>query len=192
MQCPTWRASKIDPGGIAEYFRVPIENQRDTLRLPEAIAFVDAALTEPLACVVKSLRRSGVQPGDSLYVIGLGVMGLMHVLAARARGARVFGSDFVEERRALAHRNGAIAFHPDDAAANLAEGARVVICGPGTASAMQSALAAAAPGGTVVMFTPFEPGTPLALDPQRFVFRRPAGGREATPADPTIRAPPCS
>ena len=170
VQCATWRASKIDPGGIAEYFRVPRVNVRDTLRLPDEVAFADAALTEPLACVVKSLRRGGVRPGDSLYVIGLGVMGLMHVLAGRALGAQAFGSDFIAERRALAQRHGATTFHPDDAVAVLGEGARVVVCGPGTAPAMQAAVAAAAPGGTAVMFTPFEPGTSLTLDAQRVYF----------------------
>ncbi|HKU81178.1 MAG TPA: alcohol dehydrogenase catalytic domain-containing protein, partial [Candidatus Tumulicola sp.] len=132
VQCAAWRASKIDPGGIAEFFRVPPGNQRDTLRLPDDVPFVDAALTEPLACVVKSLRRGGVQPGDALYVIGLGVMGLMHLLAGRALGARIYGSDFIAARRDIARRLGCVAFHPDDAAAMLGEGAQVVICGPGT------------------------------------------------------------
>ncbi len=170
VQCTTWRSTKIDPGGIAEYFRVAPENQRDTLRLPDDVSFADAALIEPLACVVKSLRRGGLQPGDTLYVIGLGVMGQMHVLAAGALGARVFGSDFIAARRELAARNGAIAFHPDDAPATLGGGARVVVCGPGTASAIRAALAAAEAGGTVVMFTPIEPGTPLEIDPQRLYF----------------------
>jgi L-iditol 2-dehydrogenase len=170
VQCKTWRATSIDPGGIAEYFRVAQTNLRDTLRLPDAVPFPDASLVEPLACVIKSLRRSGVAAGERLYVIGLGVMGLLHVLAARALGAEVFGSDFIAERRAVAQRNGATALHPDDARNVLGEGADVVICGPGVASAMHSAIAAAGPAGTVVMFTPFSPETPLTLDPERFYF----------------------
>lgn len=170
VQCATWRASKIDPGGIAEFFRVPAANQRDTLRLPEAVPFVDAALIEPLACVVKSLRRSGVAPGDCLCVVGLGVMGQMHLLAGRALGAQTFGSDFIAERRALAERHGATAFHPDDASAVLGAGARVVVCGPGTTAALAGALACTAAGGTLVMFTPFEPGTQIELDPEKFYF----------------------
>jgi L-iditol 2-dehydrogenase len=170
VQCPEWRKSRIDPGGIAEYFRVPQGNVRDTLRLPERVAFADAALTEPLACVVKSLRRSGVKPGDTCYVAGLGVMGLMHVLVAREIGARVFGGDFIEERRAAARRCGAVAFDPGEAAEVLGRGADVVVCGPGTPQAMRAAVAAAAPGGTVVMFTPFAPDAPLALDAERFYF----------------------
>lgn len=170
VQCATWRATKIDPGGIAEYFRVAQANLRDTLELPPELPFADASLIEPLACVVKSLRRSGVKNGDRLYVIGLGVMGLLHVLAARALGADVFGSDFIDERRSIAERNGARAFHPRDASRVLADGADIVICGPGTPAAMEAAVAAAAPAGTIVMFTPFAPEAPIRIDPEKFYF----------------------
>ena len=157
VQCSTWRATKIEPGGLAQYFRVSRENQRDTLALPANVPFRDAALVEPLACVVKSLRRSGVRPGDRCYVIGLGVMGQLHVLAAVALGAQVYGSDFVEERRTIAQANGAVAFHPDEIERVLPEGADAVICGPGSVPAMQAAVQATAGGGTIVMFTPFPP-----------------------------------
>jgi L-iditol 2-dehydrogenase len=170
VQCATWRASKIDPGGIAQYFRVARENQGDTLALPPAVGFPDASLIEPLACVVKSLRRSGLRAGDRLYVIGLGVMGLLHVLAAGALGAAVYGSDFIAGRRAIAEGNGAVTFHPDDARRVLADGADVVICGPGSSQAMHGAIAAAGPAGTVVMFTPFAPDVPITIDPERFYF----------------------
>lgn len=170
VQCATWRATKIDPGGIAEFFRVGSENLADTLALPESVPFPDASLVEPLACVVKSLRRGGVGAGDRLYVIGLGVMGQLHVLAASSLGADVFAGDFIAARRSLAQRNGARAFHPDDAGAMLPDGADVVVCGPGTAPAMRAAFAAVARGGTVVMFTPFAPETPLEADPEKFYF----------------------
>jgi L-iditol 2-dehydrogenase len=171
VQCAGWRASRIDPGAMAEYFRVPAANLRDTLVLPANVTFADGSLVEPLACVLKSLRRSGMRAGEDVYVIGLGVMGLMHVLAAQHAGARVFGSDFIAERRTNAARLGATAFHPDDVATVLPDGARVVICGPGVPKALESAVAAAAPGGTVVMFTPFEPGTPITVDSERFYFK---------------------
>jgi L-iditol 2-dehydrogenase len=98
------------------------------------------------------------------------VMGLLHVLAARSRGAEVFGSDFIESRRSLAERNGATVFHPSDAQRVLAGGADVVICGPGTADAMRHALESVAPAGTIVMFTPFLPNVPVTIDPERLYF----------------------
>lgn len=167
VQCAGWRASAIDPGGLAEYFRVPHANLRDTLKLPESVPFVDGSLVEPLACVMKSLRRGGVKAGDTVHVIGLGVMGLMHGLAAAWIGAEVRGSDVLEARRAFANSVGVAAFAPADAP----QGADVVVCGPGSPEAMRDAIALAGSGATVVMFTPFEPGVPLTLDPNDLYFR---------------------
>lgn len=167
VQCATWRKTAIDPGGLAEYFRVPVDNVADTLRLPESVSFVDGSLTEPLACVVKSIRRSGLCEGDTMYVIGLGVMGLMHALVGQSLGARVAGSDFIEERRAFAQTLGVNTVKPGEDYG----GADVVICGPGSPEALRDAFAAVAPGGTVVMFTPLEPGVPLTLDPNDLYFR---------------------
>jgi L-iditol 2-dehydrogenase len=143
------------------------------LRLPYGIAFADASLVEPLACVVKGLRRAHVRDGDTVYVIGLGMMGLMHVLALRSIGARVriVASDFIAERRAFAERYGATTIHPDEAASMLGKGADKVFCLPGTPHAMRAAFAAVSPGGTVVMFTPFEPDAAVPIDPEQFYFR---------------------
>ena len=177
VQCATWRSSKIEPGAMAEYFRVPPENLGDTLRLPSDLPAQAASLVEPLACVVKSLRRARPRPGDALYMVGLGVMGLLHVALARAHGHAVYASDFALSRRVLAEAMGARTF---DAAGEVlsslrgasdGRGAEIVICGPGNAAALDHAIAACAPGGTVVQFTPFEPGTPYVFDQSDAYFR---------------------
>jgi L-iditol 2-dehydrogenase len=186
VQCARWRATALDPGGMAEYFRVPQANRVDTLRLDDGVSFVAGSLVEPLACVVKSLRRgtgaaldgrvpSTALAGRSVYVIGLGVMGLMHVALARALGATVIGSDYVPARRTLATALGAVAFAPEQAAAELAaaggDGPDVVVCGPGSAGALEQSLDAVRRGGTVVMFTPLPDGSSFALDQNRAYFR---------------------
>lgn len=177
VQCATWRASALEPGAMAEYFRVPAINLGDTLRLPSGLDAVAGALVEPLACVVKSLRRAQPKPDDLVYVVGCGVMGLMHVALARAWGFAAVASDFVAERRALAERLGALAVDAaDDVVAALrartgGRGAEIVVCGPGTPAALQQAIDAAAPGGTVLMFTPLEPGPPFAFDQNTAYFR---------------------
>lgn len=166
VQCAGWRASRIDPGAMAQYFRVPRENVADTLRLPDGVPFEDGSLTEPLACVVKSLRRSGVHEGDTLHVVGLGVMGLMHALVAQSRGIEVSGSDLIPSRRDFAQKLGIAVFEPENA-----PHADVVICGPGTPGALAASVQLANPGGTVVIFTPFEPGAPLGVEPNELYFR---------------------
>jgi len=175
-QCATWRATSLDPGGMAEYVRVPRANLADTLVLPAGMSFIDGSLAEPLACVCKSLRRGAVSAGQSLYVIGLGVMGLMHVAVAHARGVTVFGSDFLPERRERARALGSDdVFEPADALERLraatVEGADAVICGPGTPAALGHAIDAVRPGGTVVMFTPIEPSERFIFDQCTAYFR---------------------
>ncbi len=176
VQCPRWRSTHLDPGALAEFFRVSQSNIRDTLRLPETVSFQDAALTEPLACVIKSLRRAEVRSKETVYVIGLGAMGLLHVLVARFRGARVFATDFQEERRDAARRFGAEVVDSSTGFKKLRDatdglGPDVVICGPGTPAALHAALAGVRSGGRVVMFTPLDPAHRFAFDMNDFYFR---------------------
>ncbi len=180
VHCETWRRSKLDPGGVAEYVRVPRENLvGDTLRLPEHVAFEDGSLVEPTACVVKSLRRGGLRPGDAVAIIGLGVMGLLHVRLAKAAGAApVVGIDLDADRCAAARRLGAdvvvqVPARDGEAALREATGGRladVVIVGPGVPEVVEQGLALAAPAGRVVLFTPTPPGTRSAVDTHRVYF----------------------
>src|SRR5271166_5739536 len=142
VQCATWRASKITPGGMAEYFTAPATNQRDTHKLPDEFSDADGVLIEPAACVVKSIRKSGLRPGESILIIGLGIMGMMHVRIARAIGAeKIIGADFFEQRAQRAVRLGAdigLVVSGDNLVERVREAtdgamADVVIVGPGTA-----------------------------------------------------------
>ncbi|MCS6924011.1 MAG: alcohol dehydrogenase catalytic domain-containing protein, partial [Fimbriimonadales bacterium] len=60
VHCPTWRATRLLPGGLSERFIAPAEIVRvDLLRVPDTVSDEQAAFTEPLACVIRSLRRAG-------------------------------------------------------------------------------------------------------------------------------------
>ncbi len=179
VQCATWRATKITPGGMAEYFLVSAENQRDTLRLPDDVADIDGVLVEPAACVVKSIRRSGLKPGETILVIGLGIMGMMHVKLARHHGAGlVIGADLFETRASRAKALGAdigLVVSGDDLAEQvrqITDGAMadVVIVGPGTARALTAGIAAAGKGATVVQFTATPPEEEMLLRPHHLYF----------------------
>src|SRR5690606_5023804 len=110
--CATWRSTRLDPGGFAEYARVPAPNTaRDTLHLPEHVDDVTGTFIEPVACCIRALRRQGeLAVGDAVLIVGLGAMGLVLTQLAHVFGAdHVFGSDFVPERRARASAFGAAA-----------------------------------------------------------------------------------
>ncbi|MDE2572966.1 MAG: alcohol dehydrogenase catalytic domain-containing protein [bacterium] len=166
VHCATWRRTRLVPGGISEYILVPRENLGDTLVVPADLPFAAASLVEPLACVVKSLRRGAVDAASRVLVIGLGAMGLLHVRLVAARGGYVCGVDFDGWRceRALA-LGAAAAWPPSDAAAVAERGPfEVVVAGPGSAQAWHAAIAACAPGGTVVLFTPTPDGVDISID----------------------------
>lgn len=77
-------------GAYAEFMRIPSRIvERNTYLVPDHVTYQDAALIEPLACVMKGVEESGLKPGDDVVVIGLGPIGLMFVRLAKVRGARV-------------------------------------------------------------------------------------------------------
>jgi len=181
VQCAAWRASKLVPGGMASRATVPAVNVcADVLRLPENIDDETATLIEPLATVVKSVRRSRLRAGDRVLVIGLGVMGLLHVALMLKRNAGlVLAADRVPARLACARRMGAHdAF--DVSTGDLEErvrgatdgdGADVVIVGPGTVAAMTTAAACVARGGTIVLFTPLPANEKWPMPVHDFYFK---------------------
>lgn len=179
--CTTWRRSKLTPGGLSEFAVVPAEIvDADTLTIPSEVSDEAAIFIEPLATVVKSLRRSRMRSGDRVLVIGLGVMGLLHVMLARRLGAEmIIGADRVPSRLKRAREAGAgivVDVSKEQLpeavrAATDGDGADVVIVGPGSLDAMQAGFEAAGPASTVVLFTPTEPETRWPLTVHEAYFR---------------------
>ncbi len=181
VQCETWRRTKINPGGVSEFIHVPCTNlKNDTLVLPGSVSFEDGTFVEPTACVVKSLKRSMINKGDTVLVIGLGVMGQLHVLLAREFGAdRIIAVDMVPFRLGRAVEFGAddvIDISKEDMLMRLEEltdgrMAQTVIVGPNSVAVMKKGLASVAVGGTVMFFTPAKPGEMLTIDPNELYFK---------------------
>lgn len=174
--CPTWKASALDPGGLAEFVRVPGLNlATDTLKLPASLSLEDGAFVEPTACAVQALkRRARMRRGDRVLIIGMGIMGQILALVARHYGASaVIAADLVPYRLAKARELGVDAgvdvtretLVESVAAATGGDLADVVVVGPGTITAMEAGLSAVGVGGTVLLFTPAEPGRTLTVDP---------------------------
>jgi L-iditol 2-dehydrogenase len=181
VQCETWKNTKIIPGGIAEYILIPAINlENDTLALPDNLSYEDGTLIEPAACVVKAVKRSGIKRGDTVLVIGLGVMGQLNIILAREYGAgRVIGADMVPFRLQKARDFGAdevIDVSKENLQATLKEltqgaMADIIIVGPNSVKTMQQGIDAVGAGGTVVFFTPAKPGEKLKIDPNHLYFR---------------------
>jgi len=77
-------------GAYAQYIRIPGRIvQKNTHEIPAHLSYQDAALIEPMACVLRGLEECAVQSGDTVAVLGLGPIGLMFVRLAKVMGARV-------------------------------------------------------------------------------------------------------
>lgn len=93
------------PGSFAEYVRI---KERAAIRIPDAVSFVQAALIEPLAVVVKGLARAHITAGDSAAVVGAGPIGLLAVaVLAQHRPRELVVLEPQQPRRELARSLGA-------------------------------------------------------------------------------------
>ena len=180
VQCDTWRKTKIVPGGISEYVKIPEENLTgDTLLIPNDVSMEDATLTEPTACVVKGFKRARIKSGDVVLVQGLGTMGQLNVLLAKHYGAKmVIAADFQKFRCDHAGKMGA------DLVVNLTERdlfdavkeatggmmADIVVVGPGSIKAMEEGIRCCGRGGTVLLFTPTPKEETLLINPHDIYF----------------------
>ena len=164
--CETLHRTNYDPGGFAEYIRVPrINVESGVYVLPDEISYEEGTFIEPLACVVRGQRLARLKPGQTVLVIGSGMSGLIHISLARAMGAgRIIASDLTEYRLNAAKKFGADAVinAKDDLQRRLLElnenrPADLVIVCAGALSASTEALKCVDRGGTVLYFAVPEP-----------------------------------
>jgi len=149
-------------GTFAQYLKVPAPIVlHNLLPIPENLPDAIASLTEPLACVLHGVARSGLQPNQQVVVLGDGAIGLMFVGVLAQQGANVLLFGGHESRLQVGQQLGAAQifnYHqlPDVPAAvrELTEGmgADVVIEATGIPAVWELAIACARPGATVNLF----------------------------------------
>ena len=178
--CDTLRQTNFDPGGFAEYIRLPAINvERGVFLLPDEVSYEQATFIEPLACVLRGQRLAHMQPGQSVLVIGSGISGLLHVQLARTMGASsVVATDIVDYRLKAARRFGAdAAFHAEEdlptclRQVNQGRLADLVIVCTGATSAIVQALQSVERGGTVLFFAPTNPGVTISISVNDLFWR---------------------
>ncbi|MEJ7606860.1 MAG: zinc-binding dehydrogenase [Bryobacteraceae bacterium] len=161
-------------GAYAEYIRIPGRIvKRNMHEIPAHISYQDAALIEPLACVMRGLEETHIRPGDNVAVIGLGPIGLMFVRLAKILGARVIALGRRPTQLERAARMGAeellnTSTH-EDMLASVREltngrGVDVAIEAVGKPSTWQLAVGILRRGGTVNFFGGCPNDSHVALD----------------------------
>jgi L-iditol 2-dehydrogenase len=163
-------------GAYAEYIRIPGRIVRQNMiEIPDGISFKDAAMAEPLACVLRGIRETGVHPGDTVVVIGCGPIGLKFIRILSQRKVRVIAIGKRRSQMKAAERLGAIATFDVDKIENPVElvqqltdggrGADSVIEAVGRAITWEWALQMVRKGGTVNLFGGCPTGTEVKIDP---------------------------
>ncbi|MBN1272879.1 MAG: alcohol dehydrogenase catalytic domain-containing protein [Candidatus Aminicenantes bacterium] len=178
--CDTLRSTNFDPGGFAEYVRLPAINvDRGVFLIPEELSYEEATFHEPLGCVLRAQRIAGFSPGQSLLVLGCGVAGLLNIHLARVSGAgKILAVEPVEYRRQAAKNFGADeALEPDEdiksrmVRINNGRLADVVMVCTGAEKAQLQAMKNIERGGKVLFFAPTAVGVTVPVSINDFFFR---------------------
>ena len=156
------RGYQLVGGGFAQFLSVPAEH---VFRYFGPVSPEEAALAEPLACCVHSIKRGGIRSGDTVAILGAGTMGVLHLLLSRMRGAHVLVLDRDRVRLGLARRLGAdctIDISRQEAAAAVkrrtrGRGADAVFVAASARSAGETALRLVAKSGRVILFASTRP-----------------------------------
>jgi len=145
--------------------------RRGLVKIPDAVPFEQAAFLEPVNTCYKAVQLLGLQPDETVLVIGQGPIGILLAALAHRTGAKVLTSDLYAERHAVAAKFGL--GHPLDArgdvvaaakAATEGRGADVALLAVGGNALIKTAMDAVRPGGRVMLFAatqhgeaPFDP-----------------------------------
>jgi len=172
-KCSLFRSTNLDPGGFAEFIRVPPPNvEAATFSIPEHTTDEQAVFTEPLACCVRAVERSQPHHGDVVLVVGAGAIGLLFIQLAKLEGAKVLATDLLTDRLELARDYGAdIVAHPiedpvDEVVREASEGrgVDVIISTVASQPVLDQAIALVRDGGMINFFAGHRGGLEVTLD----------------------------
>jgi L-iditol 2-dehydrogenase len=157
-------------GGFAEYVKaMPWVAEQGIVALPDNVSFEEATFIEPINTIVKAVQKARVAPGETVLVIGCGPIGLQLLMVANLEGAKLYTSDPMSVRRAKSLTLGALeSFDPSSGklveevkARTDGRGADAVLVAVAHPSVVVEALAAARPGGRVLLFAANDPVTKI-------------------------------
>lgn len=166
--CEQSMASKV-LGAFAEYLVIPQHVvQQNVYRKPVGLHFKEACFLEPLSCVVHGIEYLDIQRKDTLFIIGAGPIGLLHLLYAKSKGARVIITGLEDDKLKIAKKMGAdISCHPSKAHEHISEvtqgmGVDYVFECTGQPAIWETAVDFVRKGGTVILFGGCRTGTTVS------------------------------
>ncbi len=178
--CEQFHETNIEPGGFAEYFKVPAINlQIDTLEIPENVSFEEATFIEPVGCCLRALKKCKIQTGDSVAIIGAGTTGIIHTALSKILGAaKTIVSDLIDYRLNVAKKFGAdVTVNPENEdltevvkAETDGRGVDLAIVTAPNLEAYKTGINVCRKGGKLCVFAPIQPGKYLQLSLKELFF----------------------
>jgi L-iditol 2-dehydrogenase len=157
-------------GGFGEYVKaMPWVAEQGIVALPDDVSFEEATFIEPINTIVKAVQKARVAAGETVLIIGCGPIGLQLLMVTQTTGARIYTSDPMPKRRAKSLTLGALESFdpisgklvPEIRARSGGRGADAVLVAVAHPAVVVEALAAARPGGRVLLFAANDPVTKI-------------------------------
>ena len=155
-------------GGFAQYVKaMPWVAERGIVALPDDVTFEEATFIEPINTIVKAVQKARITSGETVLILGCGPIGLQLLMVSNLEGAKLYTSDPISQRREKSLTLGALeSFDPTSGklieevrARTGGRGADAVLVAVAHPSVVTDALAAARPGGRILLFAANDPVT---------------------------------
>src|SRR6267142_315232 len=177
-QCKQYKSTGLtagftpNGGGFGEYVKAMAwVAERGIIKLPDNVSFEEATFLEPINTILKAVQKARVAKGETVLVAGCGPIGLQLLMVTNLIGARIYSSDPMPERRAKSLALGAVeSFDPTNGklvtevkTRTEGRGADAVLVAVAHPAVVEEALAAARPGGRVLLFAANDPVTRIGF-----------------------------
>ncbi len=171
--CNLLHNTNFDPGGFAEYVRIPNINieKKGVYVLEDDVSYEEGVFIEPLGCVCRAQRLAGIIKGQTILILGSGVSGLLHLILAKVKGIeRIITTDISDYRLNMARKFGATAtIKADEGVLSKMKEINenrtpdcIIVC-TGALSAAKQAIECAGPGSTIIFFAVPKPGVNIEI-----------------------------
>lgn len=176
--CEQFKKTNIEPGGFAEYIRIPEPHVKHLMyKITDKLSYEKATLAEPVACCIHGLKAADIRADDTVLVMGAGQIGVIHGQLASLKGAdKVIITDISDFKLKKAKELGiqyTINIQKENITEKIneitnGEGVDIAVIAAGSSSLLAEAVKLLRRGGKIIVFSPFDKDNIVSIDAGRF------------------------